>query len=150
MDLAGEYLIPAPAATVWRGMNDPDLLKRCIAVCERFEKVSDDLFVSVLRFGLGPIKVRFTIDIAIENSTPPHSYRLVAQGHGGLAGLAKGWADVVLVPEDNVTWLKFTAASELQGAVARLASKLVEGAAKRYADEFFATFGAEVAQLAHD
>jgi carbon monoxide dehydrogenase subunit G len=144
MDLKGEYLIGVPAAIVWAGMNDAALLKRCIPICESFERVSETLFTTVMRIKVGPFRTHFTIDIAIEDAAPPLHYRLVAEGRGGIAGFAKGSADVTLVSQGEQTLLQFSAASEFQGAIARLASKVMEGTAKRYADEFFADFAREV------
>ena len=144
MELNGEYLIGVPAPVVWQGMNDPALLKRCIPICESFERVSDQLFTSVMRIKIGPFRTHFTIDIAIEDAAPPLHYRLIAEGKGGIAGLAKGTADVTLQPQGDETLLTFTAASEFHGAIARLASRVMEGTARRYADAFFATFAREV------
>ncbi len=144
MNLTGEYLIPVPAARVWAGMNDPELLKRCIPICEKFERVSDRLFVTSMRIKVGPFRANFAIDIAIEDAAPPLHYRLVAEGKGGIAGFARGHSDVTLQPQGEQTMLSFTAASEFQGAIARLASRVMEGTAKRYADEFFTDFAREV------
>jgi carbon monoxide dehydrogenase subunit G len=145
MNLAGTYSIPTSTSTVWQGMNDPALLKRCIHVCESFERVSEALFVAVLRFKLGPLKVRFTIDITIAEANPPQSYHLLAEGRGGLAGLGRGRAEVALTPEDEThTQLAFTAEATFEGTVARLAGRIMEGTAMRYADEFFSAFSHEV------
>ena len=150
MNLAGTYLIPTSAQKVWQGMNDPALLKRCIHVCESFEKTSDSLFVAVLRFKLGPLKVRFTIDITIAAANPPHAYHLLAEGRGGLAGLGRGLAQVALTAEsENSTRLAFKAEAEFEGAVAKLAGRIMEGTAMRYADEFFAAFSREVSAAAY-
>ena len=150
MNLAGTYSIPTSAPTVWQGMNDPALLKRCIHVCESFERVSDALFVAVLRFKLGPLKVRFTIDVTIAAADPPHSYHLLAEGRGGLAGLGRGRTEVTLTTEDaSHTQLAFTAEATFEGAVARLAGRIMEGTAMRYADEFFAAFSREVSAAAY-
>ncbi len=149
MELSGEYLIPVPAPVVWQGMNDPELLKRCIPICDRFERVSDRLFATSMRIRVGPFHPHFVINIGIEDVDPPLHYRLTAHGKGGIVGLARGHSDVTLTPTaDEGTILSFQAGSEFEGAIARLASRVIEGTAKRYADEFFASFAREVALTA--
>ena len=143
MNLSGEYTIPVPENNVWLAMNDPDLLKRCIRVCDRFERTSAETFQAHIRIRLGFIHTGFTVDIRVENAAPPHSYRLVAEGQGGIVGWARGWADVRLFPETGGTRLVYNADADLNGTLAKLASRLVEGVAQRYADEFFAEFASQ-------
>ena len=144
MHLAGEYLIPVGQNDVWLGMNDPDLLKRCIRVCERFERLGDSEFQAVLSLRIGPFRARFTIIIGIENADPPRSYRLFAEGKGGLAGWAHATADVKLTSQAGDTLLVYDATAELQGAVGRLATTILSSAIEHYTEEFFSTFSAEV------
>jgi carbon monoxide dehydrogenase subunit G len=144
MNLSGEYRIPVSEHDVWDGMNDAELLKRCIAVCERFDRLSETLFQTKLRIKVGPFTAGFTADIHVEDADPPHSYRLRADGTGGLAGWARAHAAVRLAPEGADTILSYDAHADLRGALARVAARAVEGAAQRYADEFFAEFARQV------
>ena len=122
MQLMGEQSIPADQESVWRGMNDPELLKRCIAVCESFERQSETLFRAVLAIKVGPFpRARFTIMVGIENAHPPYAYRLVAEGKGGIVGWAHATADVRLQAHAAETRLYYDATANINGALGRLA-----------------------------
>jgi carbon monoxide dehydrogenase subunit G len=144
MKLSGEYRVPVAEQAVWEGMNDPALLKRCIAICESFERLSETLFQARLRIRVGPFSAPFAADIHVEDAEPPHFYRLQAQGKGGLMGWAKAEADVKLVADGCDTILHYNAHAQLEGALARIAANALEGAAQRYADEFFGEFARQV------
>ncbi|HEY1382174.1 MAG TPA: carbon monoxide dehydrogenase subunit G [Dongiaceae bacterium] len=146
MDLTGDYRIPAPRETVWAALNDPDVLKACIPGCEELNKTSDTEFVARVIAKIGPVKAGFGGKVTLSDLDPPNGYTISGEGQGGAAGFAKGGAKVRLEAADGgaATVLHYTADAQIGGKLAQIGSRLVEGSAKKLADEFFAAFAAQV------
>jgi carbon monoxide dehydrogenase subunit G len=141
MDMTGEYRIPAPREKVWAALNDPETLKRSLPGCESLEKVSETEFVATVIAKVGPVKAKFNGNVGLTNLNPPESYTIAGEGKGGAAGFAKGSADVRLTEADaNATVLVYTARADVGGKLAQLGSRLIDGTAKKMADEFFDNF----------
>jgi hypothetical protein len=144
MQLQGESLIAAPRSMVWAALNDPAVLARCIEGVESLERVDANRFEGVLNAKVGPVKAKFAGGVELTEIDPPNRYVLVGEGKGGVAGFAKGSAEVVLEDAPEGTLLRYDARSQVGGKLAQLGSRLVEGAARGYAEAFFAAFRAEV------
>jgi carbon monoxide dehydrogenase subunit G len=145
MDMQGSERIEAPVETVWRALNDPEILRRSIPGCESLEKTSDTQMTAKVVLKIGPIKARFEGAVELQNLNPPHSYTIAGEGKGGLAGFAKGGADVTLTAEeDGATLLSYTVRAEVGGKIAQLGSRLIESTSKKLAGEFFSNFSAAV------
>lgn len=147
MDMTGEYRIPAPRQAVWEALNDPAVLKACIPGCESLEKVGDEMTATVVA-KIGPVKAKFSGKVRLENLNPPTSYSIVGEGQGGVAGFAKGGADVALADDGSGTLLSYTAKAQVGGKLAQLGSRLVDGTAKMMADQFFSAFSERVGSTA--
>ena len=150
MDLTGEYRIPAPRETVWAALNNPDILKACIPGCEELNKTSDTEFVARVVAKIGPVKATFGGKVTLSDLDPPNGYTITGEGQGGAAGFAKGGAKVRLEAVDGgaATVLHYAADAQIGGKLAQIGSRLVEGTAKKLADEFFAAFAAQAAASA--
>jgi uncharacterized protein len=150
MDLTGEYRIPAPRETVWAALNNPDVLKACIPGCEELSKTSDTEFVARVVAKIGPVKAGFGGKVTLSDLDPPNGYTITGEGQGGAAGFAKGGAKVRLEAVDGgaATVLHYSADAQIGGKLAQIGSRLVEGTAKKLADEFFAAFAAQAAAAA--
>ncbi|MGH6858663.1 MAG: CoxG family protein [Phyllobacterium sp.] len=144
MDLTGEERIAAPRDTVWRALNDPDILKACIPGCERLEWVSDGELEATLAVRLGVIKPRFSGSIRLSNLNPPFSYTLSCEGKGSIAGLARGGADVSLVEDGGETRLIYDVTADVGGKVAQFGSRIIASTASRIASRFFERFNEAV------
>jgi len=145
MDMTGEYRIPAPREKVWAALNDPETLKRSLPGCESLEKVSDTQFAATVVAKVGPVKAKFNGNVQLMNLNPPESYTISGEGKGGAAGFAKGGADVRLAeagPDETV--LTYSAKADVGGKLAQLGSRLIDGTAKKMADEFFENFRRQV------
>ena len=140
MDMTGEYRIPAPREKVWAALNDPETLKASLPGCESLEKVSDREFAATVVAKVGPVKAKFNGNVALSNLDPPQSYTISGEGRGGAAGFAKGGADVSLAEDGDITVLTYTAKADVGGKLAQLGSRLIDGTAKKMADEFFNNF----------
>jgi hypothetical protein len=140
MDLTGEYRIPAPRAKVWEALNDPAILKQCIDGCEELNREGENGFTAKVTAKIGPVKAKFAGKVTLENIDPPNGYTIRGEGSGGVAGFAKGGADVKLRDDGADTILNYTARAEVGGKLASVGSRLVEGVAKKTADDFFGKF----------
>ena len=145
MNLGGEEKISAPIGKVWEALNDPEILKQCIPGCESLEKKSDTELTAVVSLKIGPIKARFNGEVQLMNLNPPHSYTIQGEGKGGVAGFAKGGADVELKEAGpNETLLAYNAKADVGGKMAQLGGRLIESASKKLAGQFFSKFNAIV------
>ena len=96
---------------------------------------------------VGPVKATFKASLALENLDPPHSCTIRGEGQGGVAGFARGDARVVLAPGPGGTLLTYSANAAIGGKLAQIGQRLIDGAAKQIADDFFTRFGAAVAAI---
>lgn len=145
MDMTGEFRIPASRDAVWRALNDPEILKRSIAGCEELEKTSDTEFVAKVTAKVGPVKARFAGKVTLSDLDPPNGYKISGEGQGGAAGFAKGAADVRLEPDGEATILKYNVHAAIGGKLAQIGARLIDGAAHKMAEDFFASFAQNVA-----
>ena len=150
MEMTGEQLIPVPQSEVWRGLNDPEVLKACIVGCESIEKVSDNEYKVVIVASVGPVKAKFNGKLLLSDLNPPNSYSLSFEGSGGAAGFGKGGAQVSLKSEGAGTRLSYSAKASVGGKLAQVGSRLIDGVAKKMADDFFAAFNDKLAGKADD
>ena len=145
MNFTGRYAIPAPAEAVWAALNDPEVLKYCIPGCEEIEKTSPTEFIATATLKIGPVKAKFRGKVALTDLDPPFRCRLSGEGQGGVAGFAKGEADVELTPEDGGTILTYAARATVGGKLAQIGQRLIDGAARQIADDFFGRFSQAIA-----
>ncbi|MFN0038391.1 MAG: SRPBCC family protein [Burkholderiales bacterium] len=144
MEMSGEQRIPLPQQRVWEALNDPEILKACIAGCESIERVSDNEYKVAMMAAIGPVRAKFSGKLLLSDIHPPHSYSLAVEGSGGAAGFGKGSARVGLASDAEGTLLTYQATASVGGKLAQIGSRLIDGVAKKMADEFFAKFNATV------
>ncbi|SFI68878.1 hypothetical protein SAMN04515648_1179 [Phyllobacterium sp. CL33Tsu] len=144
MDLTGEERIVAPRDTVWKALNDPEILKACIPGCESLERISDTELAAVVGVKMGPVKARFKGKVELSNLNPPQSYTISGEGTGGIAGFAKGGADVTLIDQGAETVLAYVVNADVGGKIAQLGSRLIASTSKKLATQFFENFNAAV------
>ena len=126
MELADEITIPAPRAKVYDALNDVEILKACIPGCEELDKESDTELVAKVTLKVGPVKARFSGRVTLDRSRAPDSFSLAGEGDGGIAGFAKGGADVELVEDGENTILRYVAKAETGGKLAQLGGRLIQ------------------------
>ncbi|NGN44153.1 carbon monoxide dehydrogenase subunit G [Mesorhizobium sp. CGMCC 1.15528] len=143
--IEGEEHIAAPVQKVWEALNDPAVLKECIPGCQNLEmKTPTDMAATVV-LKIGPIKATFAGEVTLKNLKPPHSYTIQGEGKGGIAGFAKGGADVTLTEDGaNSTLLKYEAKADVGGKIAQLGSRLITSTSKKLAGQFFSSFNEKV------
>ncbi|ARP96561.1 CoxG family protein [Bordetella genomosp. 13] len=140
MILTGEKNLTLPRQRVWEGLNDPDILRQCIPGCDVFERESEHTFKVGMVLAIGPVKARFTGKLTLSDIVPPASYALTFEGSGGAAGFGKGEAQVRLADADAGTSLSYSMKAQVGGKLAQVGSRLIDGVARRVADDFFSRF----------
>ena len=140
MDINGEFRVPANRDRVWEALNDPLMLKECIPGCESIERQSESEFIAVVRSRIGPVNARFDSRIELSNLNPPASYTISGAGKSGAAGFGRGSADVELKAEGDETLLSYRAELQVGGKLAQIGSRLVAGATRKIASDFFSRF----------
>lgn len=144
INMTGEETLPATRELVWEMLNDPEVLQACIPGCESLERDEDGGLRAVARVKIGPVKARFKGKVRFEDVQAPKSYRIVGEGDGGISGFAKGGAAVDLDTRGDETVLRYKADAQVGGKLAQLGSRLVDGVARKMADEFFRNFAEAV------
>ena len=148
MEMTGEQRIPASQEQTWQALNDPAVLKECVPGCEAIDRVGDNEYAVQLTARVGPVSAKFKGKLLISNLKPPHSYSIAFEGQGGVAGFAKGGADVSLRREgSDTTVLGYQVKASVGGKLAQIGSRLVDAAAQKVAGDFFAAFNERMARL---
>jgi len=143
--IEGEERIRAPVSRVWEALNDPDMLRACIPGCQSLEKTSDTELAATVVLKIGPIKANFAGEVKLSNLDPPNSYTISGEGKGGIAGFARGGADVRLAADGaDQTVLSYQAKADVGGKIAQLGSRLITSTSKKLAGQFFSTLNEKV------
>lgn len=145
MEMRGEYRIPASRETVWKALNDPDVLRACIPGCQELERTSETGFAATVKAKVGPVSAVFKGEVELDDIDPPAGYRIQGEGRGGVAGFAKGGANVRLAEDGAGTILTYDADAKVGGKLAQIGSRLIAGTARKMADSFFGNFAEHVA-----
>lgn len=148
MEMSGEVRIDATIDKVWLALNDAEILKDCIPGCQELEKVSNTEMTAKVVLKIGPVKAKFGGEVTLENLNPPHSYSIVGEGKGGIAGFAKGGADVSLKQDGHETLLSYQAKAQVGGKIAQLGSRLIDSTSAKLANQFFDNFRSALTQEA--
>lgn len=144
MDMNDSKRIEAPREVVWAALNDTEVLKACIPGCESIVMTSDTEMQAAVVLKIGPVKASFTGKVTLSNIDAPNGYTISGEGQGGVAGHARGGADVRLEADGDATILHYTVKAEVGGKIAQLGSRLIDSTAKKLAGEFFEKFAATV------
>jgi carbon monoxide dehydrogenase subunit G len=141
MDLQGEHDIPLAREAVWSALNDPEVLRACIPGCKELTRTSDTEFSARVVSRIGPVSASFAGSVVLSEIEPTRAYTITGSGQGGVAGFAKGRSRVTLADRaDGGTLLTYTANAEVGGKLASLGGRMLEGAARKTANEFFSAF----------
>lgn len=145
MEFTGHHVISAEPDTVWAALNDPDVLKSCIPGCETLTKVDATSFAGSVKVKIGPVSATFHGTVALTEADPPRKCLLRGEGQGGIAGFARGQAALELRPDDGKTVLTYRANANLGGKLAQVGQRLIDGAVRQIAEDFFARFSQSIA-----
>ncbi len=144
MELQDEIVIKAPRDTVYAGLNDPEILQKSIPGCEEIVRNSDTEMEAKVVLKIGPVKAKFSGNVHLDPSNAPEAFSLKGEGNGGIAGFAKGGADVELLEHEDGTLLKYSAKADVGGKIAQLGSRLIVSTSQKLARAFFENFQKEM------
>ncbi|OVZ60299.1 hypothetical protein CDO46_09825 [Pigmentiphaga sp. NML030171] len=140
MEITGTQVIAAPRADVWKALNDPGTLKRCLPGCESVEQAGPDEFRIVITAAIGPLRPRFNGSLRLTEAVPPASCVMVFEGQGGAMGFGKGSASVDLKEAGAGTELTYAAQAQVGGKLAQVGARLIDSVARKISDDFFKAF----------
>ena len=144
MDMQGSRQLAITQQQAWTALNDPAVLKICIPGCDKVEPTGENQYAIGMALKIGPVSAKFSGKITLMDIMPPESYKLSFEGQGGPAGFGKGSAAVKLKPNADGCDLSYTANASVGGKIAQLGQRLVDGAAKSMAEDFFKRFDQEM------
>ena len=140
MEMISEQRIPASLDEVWTALNNTEILKQAMPGCESFDAVEENKFEAKITAKVGPVKAKFKFNVEMTDIDAPNGYTIMGEGQGGVAGFAKGSAKVDLTEDGTDTILAYNVQANVGGKLAQLGARLIDGAAKKRADEFFGNF----------
>ncbi|KUF11650.1 CoxG family protein [Pseudoponticoccus marisrubri] len=140
MQMSDSRTIQAPRDMVWQAILDPEVLKACVPGCTELTGTPEDGFDAVVVQKVGPVKATFKGHVTLSEMDKPEKLRLSGEGKGGAAGFAKGGADVTLTEVEEGTLLSYEVEAKVGGKLAQLGSRIIDGFAKKMADQFFQNF----------
>lgn len=146
MDMIGQQRISASRDKVWQALNDPEILKASIPGCEELERLSDTSMAATALIKVGPIKAKFEGNVTFSELDPPNGYRISGEGKGGIAGFAKGGANLRLESDGACTILHYSVSAEVGGKLSQLGGRLIDVTARQMSAAFFKKFSAEIAR----
>jgi carbon monoxide dehydrogenase subunit G len=150
MHMSDSRVIAAPPADVWAAILDPEVLKQCVPGCQEMHGSPEEGFEATVVQKVGPVKATFKGQVTLSDMVPNQSLKLSGEGKGGAAGFAKGGADVTLKEVEGGTELHYEVEAKVGGKLAQLGSRIIDGFAKKMADQFFSNFQQAVEGPAED
>ncbi|MBJ2154947.1 CoxG family protein [Variovorax sp. IB41] len=148
MELQGEQWVQASREAVWRALNDPLVLAKCVPGCEEMRRVSETEIEARLLAKIGPVRAHFSGRIQMHDVVAPERCRIAFEGSGGAAGMAKGESKVTLTEDNGGTRLSYTAEAAVGGKLGQIGGRLINASARKMADEFFQALNAQLAPSA--
>ena len=146
MEMNGEERIAASRDVVWASLNDPEVLRQCIPGCQSLEMTGDNEMAATVKLRIGPVSATFKGAVTLENINAPESYTISGEGKGGIAGFARGGADVSLREDGADKILTYDVKAQVGGKLAQLGSRLIDSTSKKLAGQFFEKYGVVVAE----
>ena len=144
MDMQGSRQLAITQQQAWDALNDPSVLKTCIPGCDKVEASGENQYSIGMAIKIGPVSAKFAGKITLSDIQAPSSYKINFEGQGGPAGFGKGDAAVTLTPNLGGCELAYTVHASVGGKIAQLGQRLIDGAAKAMAEDFFKRFDNEM------
>ncbi len=150
MELTGEVVINAARTRVWIALNDPAVLTACIPGCEAVEQVGPLEKTARMLVKVGPVRAKFSGRILMSDVVEAERCAMTFEGSGGAAGMARGRSQVELSDEGESTRLHYTVQASVAGKLGLVGGRMIDGAAKQMADQFFNAFQLHLAPAQPD
>jgi uncharacterized protein len=143
MKLAGEYNLPAPPEKVWELLTDPNRLAKLLPGCERLDPDGPDRFKAAIKFGIAAVTGKYAGTVEFSEKQPPKSMRMKISGKG-VPGFVDGSGHLELKGKGGGTLLHYAGDAQVGGMIASVGQRMVEGAAKKIVEQFFAAAAKEL------
>ncbi len=140
MNLSDSRVIKADINSVWAAILDAQVLKECVPGCTEMTGSPDEGFEATVVQKVGPVKATFKGSVELLDMDAPNSVTISGSGKGGAAGFAKGDAKVRLEADGDSTVLHYEVDAKVGGKLAQLGSRIIDGFAKKMAEQFFTRF----------
>jgi len=140
MDMQGSRTLPVTQQVAWDALNNPEVLKRCIPGCDKFELSGEQRYTVGVAIKIGPVSAKLSGSVQLTDIVAPSSYALQFDAQGGVAGFGKGDCKVELKPLDQGCELHYTVHSRIGGKLAQMGQRLIDGASKSLTEDFFSRF----------
>ncbi len=137
MKLAGQYTLPASPAKVWALLTDPQRLAKLLPGCERLDPDGPDRFKAAVKFGLAAISGKYAGTLEFSEKKPNDSLRMKISGKG-IPGFVDGSGRIELADKSGETEVRYSGDATVGGMIASVGQRMIEGAAKKIVDQFFA------------
>ena len=142
MNFSSSSTLAAPPSEVWAALNDPAVLQACLPGCKALHMSDAQHFEAAVQIKVGPVSATFKGKVELADLNPPHGYTLVGEGNAGAVGFARVSARVKLTPQGEGTELAYDADVEIGGKLASVGTRLIQSAARKNVDDFFAALEA--------
>lgn len=137
MQMSDQKEIAADPASVYAALLSPEVLKACVPGAQDVSGSPEEGFEAKVTQKVGPVKATFTGHVTLSDMVPGEKLTISGEGKGGAAGFAKGGAVVTLTPSETGTLLSYEVEAKVGGKLAQLGSRIIDGFAKKMADQFF-------------
>ncbi|MEP1200355.1 CoxG family protein [Tateyamaria sp.] len=137
MQMSDTRQIAATPAEVYAALLNPEVLKACVPGATEVTGSPEDGFEASVTQKVGPVKATFKGQVTLSDMIENQSLTITGEGKGGAAGFAKGGAEVRMEAVDGGTALSYDVEAKVGGKLAQLGSRIIDGFAKKMADQFF-------------
>ena len=143
LDIGGEETFDSGVDALWRALNDPAVLQKCIPGCKEMIPDGADKFKLILNLKVASVGGSFEGAIALSDKQPPAHCKITVSGSGTL-GHGEGAATFSLAPADNGTTMSYAGEGEIGGLVAGVGQRILKGVAKHLIKQFFTALRREL------
>ena len=144
LDIGGEEKFDIGIDALWRALNDPAVLQKCIPGCKEMIPESEDKFKLILNLKVASVGGSFEGAIALSDKQPPANCKIAVSGSGTL-GHGEGQATFSLSPAESGTTMTYAGEGEIGGLVAGVGQRILKGVAKHLIKQFFTALRRELA-----
>lgn len=146
LEFSGAPEISLPRTKVWELLLDPDFVAAAAPGVESVERVDDTHYKVVASFGVGAIRLKFRLDVALGDLAPPERARMTTTGKAPGSNVRVETSVTLEATNGDRTRLRWKAESEVHGAVASVGARLLKGTAQKLVEEFWTTFAERASQ----
>jgi carbon monoxide dehydrogenase subunit G len=143
--IEGTYTTQGTRERVFALLVDEEVVCRCIPGCRRLVREGGDRFSATLDVSLGSVQGTYEGTVSFSRKLPPELLEMAIDGKGKL-GFVRGTASLQLAAPDSApqtTLISYKGDLQIGGTIAGVGQRMLQGAAKMMAGQFFAAIEAE-------